>query len=72
METFEKDCLLWEGLHTGAEEEREEEVVAETKRYGLTTTSITHPILLAQGEEVEELGMNLNPGIRGGVDVRWF
>ena len=38
-----KDCIPWEGLLTGAEEQREEEGVAEMRCYELTTMAIPHP-----------------------------
>jgi len=38
-----KDWILWEGPHTGAGEEHEEERAAEMKCYGLTTTPVPHP-----------------------------
>ena len=42
-----KDCVLWEGPHTGAGEERDKVGVAETKHYELTATPIPcSPVLL--------------------------
>jgi len=38
-----EDCLLWEGPHTGAGEESEEEGVAETKCDELIANPIPHP-----------------------------
>ena len=38
-----QDCLPRHSPHAGAEEEREEEVAAETRCNGLTTTRIPHP-----------------------------
>jgi len=49
LEQFMKNCILWEGPHAGAGDEREEEGVAETKCYGLTATSIPHPPALQEG-----------------------
>ena len=45
-----KDCILWEGNHTGAGEEHGEEEVSEAMRYGLmTVSSILHPPELLGG-----------------------
>lgn len=36
------DCILWEGPHARAGEQREEEGAAKTKCYGLTKTRVPH------------------------------
>jgi len=47
MEKFMEDCLLWEGPHAGAREEREEKEVAETMCDELTIAPIPRrPVLL--------------------------
>lgn len=54
-----EDSILWEGLHTGPGEKREEEAAAEMKCYELIATPIiVHPsrATAGEGEEVEELG----------------
>jgi len=43
LEKLLKDCVSWERPHAGAGEECEEEGVAETKRYEVTTTPISGP-----------------------------
>jgi len=45
-----KDCLLWEGPHAGAGDEREEEGAAGTKCYEPITTPIPcPPVMLGEG-----------------------
>jgi len=67
LEKFMEDCLLWEGPHTGAGEECEEEGAAETKCDELTTTPIPHPPALLRGEEAENIGRKGKPEKKGGV-----
>ena len=50
LEQFVKDCTPWEGRWSrGAEEQHEEEGVAETMCYELTATSIALPSALPRG-----------------------
>lgn len=44
LEQFEKDGIPWEGAPTRAEEESEEEGVAEAKCNELITIPIPHPL----------------------------
>ena len=44
-----KDCIPWEGLHTGVGEQHEEEGETETKYYELTATCIPHPLCHSRG-----------------------
>lgn len=45
-----KDSVLWVESHTGAGEDHEEEGMAETQHYEMTTLSILHPsVPLGQG-----------------------
>jgi len=63
LEKFVKDCILWEGPHPGAGEEREKEGASETKHYKLIATLIPHPPEPLV-EELEELGVKLSLGSR--------
>ncbi|PKU44323.1 suppression of tumorigenicity 5 protein isoform x4 [Limosa lapponica baueri] len=49
LENFMKDCILWMGIHAGAEEECEEEEVTEMKHYELITTPIPDLSMLLRG-----------------------
>ena len=70
LEKFVKYCLLWEGPHTGTEEEHEEEGATGTKQCELTATSIAHalvPLKAGRGwGEVEELEVKLILGRKEG------
>lgn len=53
-----KDRIPWEGPHSGAGEQHEEERAAEGKCYELTATPIRHPPEpLSSGEAVEKSRM---------------
>ena len=64
-----EDCLPWEGPHTGAGEECEEEEVAETTHYELTATPIPHP-LCCSGEGGREVRSEVEPEKKDGVGGR--
>jgi len=69
---FVENCLLCEGRHVWAGAECEEsppehEGAAETMCNELMATSICRPPAPLQGDEVENLGVKLSPGRRGGV-----
>ena len=76
LEKFVEDCLLWEKPHTGAEEEHEQEGVAETTCDELTATPIPRPPAPLGEKEVENSGVKLSLGRREGwgegVFKIWF
>lgn len=68
-----KDCLPWEGLHARAGQNCEEEAVAETKFYELTTTPFSPSLCTTQVEETQKLREKLSPGrCRGGEKMFYF
>jgi len=75
LEKFMENSFPWEGLLDETGEESEEEGAAETTCDELTTTPIPCPPVLLSGKEVENSGVKLSPGRRGGVKVFfkiWF
>lgn len=54
LEKFVGDCLLWEGIHSKEEKEREEEGAAETVYDELTVTPHSPFPCATGGEEVEK------------------
>jgi len=67
-----EDCLLWEGPHSGAGEEYEQEGVADTRCDGLTTTPIPHLPAPCGGRKETKLGVRLSLGSKEGWEEGIF
>ncbi|KAM9590860.1 uncharacterized protein ACIBXB_005909 [Morphnus guianensis] len=72
LEKFVEDCLPWEGPHAGAGGEFEEEGVEETTCDELTAIPVPPSTCATQGEEVEKIRSEAEPGKKGGVRGRCF
>jgi len=57
-----KDCILWEGSHAGAGQQREEERAAETKHCELTTPVAHLPAQLRAGGGGGRVRSEVEPG----------